>query len=223
MSAKTAIGKLTSIGALPVQAPPVDHASLSAALGDAAARVLWPLLSAKNGFLAFESALQVFGLDPQSSQGVAQWNSSAGWRSHYGSLTGGLTFFAQDLFGGQYAVERESIVKFDPELGERSDFAGSAEAWAQQVLEDYDYETGFTLGHEWQAEHRPLKFGERLYPKLPFVLGGDFELDNLWPAVPEKVLPLRGFLAQKLHGMEDGTHVKLVLPDGRKLQGEVQR
>lgn len=219
----TAIEKLASIGALPVEAPTVDQASLSAELGASAARVLWPLLSAKNGFLAFESALQVFALEPQSPHGIAQWNSSAGWRSHYGSLTGGLTFFAQDVFGGQYAVDGDGIVKFEPELGERSDFAPSAEAWAMEILEDHDYETGFTLAHEWQTEHRPLTFGERLYPKFPFVLGGNYEPDNLWAAVADKALPMRGFLAQKLHGMKDGSHVRLVLPGGRKVQGKVQR
>ncbi len=215
--------KLAEIGALPFPQRPFNNEELASVAFQAASNMLAPLLALKNGFLAFESALQVYGLGVGEPHDIASVNEPARWTTHYADLAGDLYFFAQDLFGGQYAVEGAQIVKFDPELGERSFFAASIEDWAGRILRDYDYETGFTIAHEWQQRVRPLKFGERLYPKVPFVLGGEFELDNLWPATPQAMHGFRGFLAQRLHGLPDGTKVRLNMPDGHQLVGCLQR
>ncbi|MBD8527242.1 SMI1/KNR4 family protein [Pseudomarimonas arenosa] len=217
------VAQLARIGALPFTAVEVAEARLQQAIPARCAGLVLPLLQRRNGFLAFESALQVFGVDQGAPFDFVSWNRADGWRANYGELGAGLDFFAQDIFGGQYAVEESHIIKFDPETGERSRVAESMEGWAELILSDYDYETGYTLASEWQKEYRPLTFGERLYPKLPFVLGGEFETSNLWAATPEKVSGFRGYIAQQLHGRPDGTFIKLNLPGGKTLEGRLQR
>jgi hypothetical protein len=216
------ITKLAAISAspFPVDEPRLD--ALVAALGEASASCLWPLLSRRNGFFSFKSALQVFGFGEWPFN-IASWNSGDGWRKHYGALTDNLLFFAQDVFAGQYAIRDGVICKFDPELGEVSEFAESIEQWCEQILDDYDYESGYTYANDWQVVHGPLAPGERLFPKLAFVLGGDYEVENFWSSTVEKAAPLRGFLAQRLVGTADGTHIRLKLPDDRVIEGVLQR
>jgi hypothetical protein len=58
-------------------------------------------------------------------------------------------------------------------------YGESLEGWAATLLENYDYETGWSAAREWQLSHGPLKPGDRLVPKRPFILGGSYEADNL--------------------------------------------
>ena len=86
----------------------------------------------------------------------------------------GLLFFAEDAFGGQFALRDEHVVTFDPETGEAQALASSIEDWADQLLADFEFLTGQPLAHDWQARNGALPPGERLVPKVPFVLGGEY-------------------------------------------------
>ena len=72
------------------------------------------------------------------------------------------------------------VCTFDPETAQLTEMAGSLEDWAQAILEEFDVQTGYPLGNEWQTQHQPLSPGTRLLPKTPFVVGGQFEVDNLY-------------------------------------------
>jgi hypothetical protein len=71
------------------------------------------LLQSRNGFYAFESALHVLPRlerpDP-ATMDFGRWNDGALWRGEYGGLADGLTFFAEDLFGGQFALRGDEVV-----------------------------------------------------------------------------------------------------------------
>lgn len=139
--------------------------------------LLRPLFRKRNGFVAFEQALLV--LPSGTGAGALEsWNDPFGWISSYGGLADGLTFFAMDVFGGQFAVS-DGIVRFDPETAEREPFAPDIESWARAVLDKYEVLTGHALAHEWQMINGPIPSGWRLVPRQPFVLGGDFEVANL--------------------------------------------
>ena len=51
----------------------------------------------------------------------------------------------------------------------------------QMILNDYNYLTGYEIGHEWQKKFRKLQLSERLNGKIPFVLGGSYSIENLYP------------------------------------------
>jgi hypothetical protein len=174
-----------------------------------------PLLARRNGFYAFESALHVL---PSSSPAIEpadipRWNQDALWRSAYGGLADGMLFFAEDVFGGQFAVRNKRIVTFDPESGQTTDFAENVDEWASRVLADYDYLTGYSLAHAWQAAHGPLRPGFRLVPKKPFVLGGEFTFANLYALEAERAMRLRGALAVQYRDLPDGAPVRLVVSE----------
>ena len=69
---------------------------------------LRPLLGTTNGFFAFEQALLVL---PSGVGDVAleSWNDPAGWIASYEGLADGMTFFAMDLFGGQFGISRHGL------------------------------------------------------------------------------------------------------------------
>ena len=181
-------------------------------------RELIQLLSKKNGFYAFEGSLHVFPwIDSSRLQdnvvGLQEWNEKSLWRDWYGGLTDGLFFFAEDAFGGQFAIRTDEIVSFDPESGEIAVLAKSLEDWAQVLLLNYAELTGYPLAHSWQLLNGPIPTGKRLLPKVPFILGGSYEDKNLIAINAVSGMRYRGELWEQLRDLPDGAQVKLkVLP-----------
>jgi len=166
------------------------------------------LLIHKNGFYAFESALHVFPEGPAAFQiSGSTWNEDRLWKYSYGEGLADTYCFACDVFGCQYAFRDDRIVKFDPETGECANHSATIEDWAGAILEDYEYETGYPLAHEWQTLHGSIKNGHRLVPIVPFVLGGDFAISNLRSMDATASMILRGKLATKLRDLPDGSSI----------------
>jgi len=171
---------------------------------------LTPLAAACDGFYAFESALHVFPSRPTPAEhSVAQWNASDLWRHEYPNVDAGHYFFAEDVFGGQFALSDDGVSTFDPETGLLERIADNLTGWARAVLDDYPYMTGFPLAHEWQLSNGALRVGRRLMPKVPFVLGGAFEVENLYDADSVSALRNRAKLASQIHGLPDGSSITL--------------
>lgn len=191
----------------PALEPTVDigHARIPADLA--------ALLTRRNGFLGFSSALHVRPWS-DTADGLAAWNSSSGWRVAYGSLVDGLFFFAEDLFGGQFAFSAsDGVVAFDPETGDLSEIGRDIEDWARYILNDTDVASGRSIAERWTQERGPLASNCRLVPKIPFVLGGSFDLHNLYPMDVPTSLRLRGEIALQLRELPDGTQVEIQYVD----------
>lgn len=171
---------------------------------------LYNILAIKNGFYAFESALHFFPATTinQSIIDVNLWNSANLWKNEYSNSVEDYLFFAEDIFGGQFCVFNEKIHTFDPETEETEEIASNFDDWAKCILEEYNYLTGFELAHEWQMKNGFVPVGKRLLPKIPFVLGGKFTLDNLYLLDSVTGMKLRGDLAQQIKNSPDGTKIK---------------
>ena len=79
------------------------------------------LLSRRNGFYAFESALHIFPwvtvADANDIIGLQDGNAPNAWRKWYQDLLDQIIFFAKDIFGVQFGIAGDDIVRFDPEAG----------------------------------------------------------------------------------------------------------
>lgn len=172
------------------------------------------LLTVKNGFYAFESALHVF---PSGRTGVGhhleQWNSIDGWRCAYGNLTDNLIFFAEDIFGDQFALGPLGVMRFNAETARTSVLALTIEDWAELVLQNYEEETGYPLAHQWQLQYGPLPQGQRLNPKRPFVMGGAYAVENLTPVDAAEGMKFRGEIAVQIHDLPDGATIDIEFTD----------
>lgn len=167
----------------------------------------------KNGFYAFESALHVYpmGAGCNSHMHAETWNATDGWKRAYGGTVDSLWCFAEDVFGEQFAISDGAIVSFNPETGEVASLADSLEDWACRILVDYEYLTGYPLARDWQAANRPLHPGERLVPKTPFALGGEYNTANLYAMNATKAMELRGDIYRQICGLSDGARVRVTV------------
>jgi hypothetical protein len=209
-----ATGRLEKLGSLgsSALADTAPAPALLAPLGPLGLELLG-LLRLRNGFYAFESALHVFPADGGSEIGLSEWNSEQLWRHAYGPLAESCFFFAEDVFGGQFAIRGEAVVQFDPETGNATEMAATLEEWAQAILDDYEVLTGYPLAHEWQVANGPIPPGSRLVPAISFILGGAFEIENLVLLDAAQGMRLRGEVAQQLHDVPDGAQVSFRITD----------
>lgn len=199
----TAIDDLLAIASPPLGAddatPSTGHDHLDALLGR------------KNGFYAFESALHVFPTGPSAVTSLEEWNAASLWRHEYGDLASGLTFFAEDAFGVQFALDGDAVWTFDPETGARERFEPTVESWAAALLADYESTTGHALAHAWQVANGPLPLDHRLVPRQLFVLGGAYEVENLANLPAAQGMGFRGSIARQIADLPDGAQIRLVV------------
>jgi hypothetical protein len=169
-------------------------------------------LALANGLYAFESALHVFPAtqnDEIDSLDVNLWNSDDLWRVDYGSLAENIFFFAEDIFGCQFCVKDNRIHSFDPETADTEELCDSFEDWARLVLEDYDFLVGFPVAHDWQEQYGGIPYGKRLLPKVPFVGGGEFKIDNLYLLDAVKGMKARANFAKQISSLSDGEKIQI--------------
>jgi Protein of unknown function DUF2625 len=161
----------------------------------------------RNGFFAFESALEVFPIGhSEKSYPLSEWNDESSWIKFYQELRPSGFFFAQSVLGDQFFFNG-GFYLFEPETGEISYFSESLESWAERVLDDYELLTGQPLAHEWQIRKGRIPFRSRLVPITPFVLGGVFEPDNLVAMDAMIGMRLRANLALQIKNLPDGATV----------------
>ena len=166
-------------------------------------------LSHKNGFYAFESALHVFpAASFENELTLSRWNAFDLWRHEYGDLAENIFFFAEDVFGDQFCLHENQTCSFDAETGELKPLCSTFEEWSKQILEEYEVLTGYPLSHDWQIRHGALPSGKRLMPKIPFVLGGEYAVDNLYALASVSGMKSRGNLARQIRNLPDGTQIE---------------
>ena len=202
--------KLLSISspALCTSQPDVPK-SLMDVVGEVGA-TLADLLALKNGFYAFEGALHILPAHcDKAAMDFERWNSESLWRCDYGEITNGYIFFAEDIFGEQFAMSHDGIFRFSPETAEYELLAESLEGWAGIILNDYEVETGYELASQWQKQNRPLDLGQRLLPKTPFILGGEYEVSNLYALDAVLGMKLRADIWNQVKNLPDGAKVEL--------------
>lgn len=183
-------------------------------VGDAFAtplgRELEKLLAQRNGFYAFESSLLVRPLNFSSPPfGLVQWNDERLWRHAFEADFSRVLFFAEDIFGVQFCINQGEVSSFDPETGEFHSIANTIRDWARWVVEDYHVRTGWPLAHEWQLRYGAIEPGQRLLPKKPFVLGGEFSIENLYKLNDVEGMLFRASIAVQLRDCPDGSTVVL--------------
>jgi hypothetical protein len=177
-------------------------------------RELADFLTRRNGLYAFESALHVFpaGQIP-GVMDLEQWNNPTLWIEHYGDMARGIVFFAEGIFADQFGIRGREIVRFKAETGLWEPVAGSLEDWANLILEDYPYQTGWPFAHDWQEEHGALPCGQRLVATIPFMFGGDFKVSNFHALDAVEAMRLHGDLALQTRDVPDGTKIKFEIVD----------
>ena len=166
------------------------------------------MLDCANGFYCFESALHIFpSRTIGANLGLTEWNEAKTWRHEYQRLDRGGIFVAEDVFGDQFCLLKDAIYTFDAETAQLTEIARSVGEWAEKMVTDFESFTGFPVGHRWQSTHGALAASHRLVPKTPFVLGGSYEIENLYACESVAGMRVRGNLAMQIADVPDGTPI----------------
>lgn len=177
-------------------------------------------LQERNGFYAFESALLLRPFQRLGQPlGIVEWNEPALWKSSYELDTEAL-FFAEDAFGVQFCIRGDTVSSFEPETGGYEELATSFDGWIHALSLDLNTRVGFPIAQKWQRSNGALKCGERLLPKLPFVLGGKFENSNLYSLSDVDGMRLRASIANQIKNVPDGGQVVIELTRPKDLGKE---
>ena len=194
-------------------ADPVLPSGLPDLAGSLAAELV-EFLQKKNGFYAFEAALHVLPAQAGGpDMGLSDWNSEQLWIHEYGGLAKGLVFFAEDIFGCQFCMKADGIYQFDPETAATERLGSNLDDWADAILHNYSYLTGYPLAHEWQELNGVIAPGFRLVPKQPFFAGGEFSVQNLAPLSAVAAMRMRGRIAVQIKDLPDGAKIELKIVD----------
>ncbi len=130
------------------------------------------LLHLRDGFRTLAGVLLVRpSVSVASVRGIEEWNQLSLWRMPYVRAREVL-FFAEDVFGRQFGLHKDEIVRFDPETGDLEHLSFTLERWAEMVVADPDALGGDALT-AWLAEHPPLGVNDRLQPNVPRILQTD--------------------------------------------------
>ena len=171
---------------------------------------LLDMLRHRNGFYALDDALHVYpSHSNQQEIGLDCWNDASLWRDKYEGMADNCLFFAEDIFGGQFCIKDNDIYVFDPETGSLEFLATDIEGWATAIINNYEVLTGYPLAHLWEKQFGKLPPKKRLLPKVPFIMGGDFSLGNLYLADVVEGMKFRADIAQKIKNLPDGSLVKM--------------
>lgn len=167
------------------------------------------LLIKRNGFYAFENALNVYGISKESCE-FSNMNNMIDWDTKYG-IPKGSCLFGQDAFGFQFFINKKGVYQLNTEDGSTECLGLTLTDWAKVLLSDYDYITGWSLAKTWQTFNGEIKNGFRLFPKIPFLLGGKFEINNLYEANIEEGLSSRLNLYEQTKNLKDGQEIDLII------------
>lgn len=160
-----------------------------------------------NGGFFFNNALLVYPfLEEDLYPSMPLINQTL--KSLYGGLFNNLVSFGQDIFGNQFCfcTENETVVFFNIEDAGKTYLAKDFKEWIDVFTNDYDYYAGVTYVDQW-LESNELKANERLCPKYPFVIGGDFKLGNFYASAFPKYLEVNADIAKQIYDLPNGTKV----------------
>lgn len=167
------------------------------------------IIKSVNGGFFFNRSLHIFGFcnfpDFHSVRSINKLLSS-----EYNLISQNLLSFAQDIFGNQFSFDLTSceVNFFNIETGERKIIASNFAGWVEAILQDTEYLTGIRISEAWQSNNK-LEFNQRLCPKIPFILGGKYSLDNLYATDFPNFFKTNAAIAIQVFNLPDGTEFKI--------------
>lgn len=116
---------------------------------------------------------------------------------------------ALDVFGDFFVRSGGSIYFIRTETGKIEETWSTYDDWLKAVIDNPDEVIGLEFLLAWEEENGRLPDGERLTPKVPLILGGTYDFDNIVARPLAHIIELRTALATQLADVPDGGRVKI--------------
>lgn len=167
------------------------------------------IINSGNGGFFFDQSLHIFGFcNFPDFHSVRSMNNL--FKGEYGFIGQNILTFGQDVFGNQFAFDLSSfeVIFFNIETGERTVIASNFLGWVEAILHDNEYLTGIRISEAWKINSK-LEFNQRLCPKIPFILGGEYSLDNLYATSFPDFIKSNAAIAIQVFNLPNGTEFKI--------------
>lgn len=152
-----------------------------------------------------------FILRPADSteNGLAAWNSPQGWTSSFDLDLSSYFFFGENIFGEQFAISEGNYYTFDPFAGTFAHVGTTLEDWASWLIDNFNTATGYPLAAQWAKTNGFTDQYGRLAQKIPFILGGQYDIANLYEAHSADILDFAATIYNQIKDLPGGTAIKL--------------
>lgn len=187
--------------------PPIRTGDLNCAPNDIGYRTF---LIEYNGGYFYQRALHFYGFDNS-----IQWNDilliNASIQKFYSNFSFSNDFFSFgcDAFYNQFGFHNGSVVMLDIYSGEIKVIAINFKDFIAKLGSDSNYYTAKPLLAEYELKNGKLANGERLAANIPFPLGGEYDISNLYALAQDKLLDFAASIAKQIKDLPDGSVVTL--------------
>ncbi|QEM09138.1 SMI1/KNR4 family protein [Mucilaginibacter rubeus] len=165
-----------------------------------------------NGGYFYDRALQIYSIKTDKEyNNIFRINQVIA--DEYKEIVEGIFFFAQEIFSNQFGFSKEGIVFFNIETGEKEVVANNFDEWVDVILDDISYYTGQNISREWKEKGGLLELNMRLCPTKPFIIGGEYEVDNLSSQTFPGYISSNANIARQIYNLPDGTPVRLKITE----------
>lgn len=162
-----------------------------------------------NGGYFFDNALHIFGVAKETPYHDLNYINNL-FQILFGDLAKDIWFFAEDIFGNPYGFHNDEIILFNLETSDKEVIANDFSGWLNEIDSDLDYYTGQSLAKELSKEDKfQLAYGKRLGAKYPFVMGGEYAIENLTLKDFENNIDYNSSIAKQIVNLPDGSSIKL--------------
>lgn len=198
--------------------PPFAGAVAEAVLGPSGA-LLTPhrrLLELVNGAYLHGRALHLFGACQSPPwHSLLAWNAPDTWRDTYGEAAQGLTFFAEDAFGDQFAYNGQAgeVVVFEAETGRVTPCAPHFLAWLEEMVERPGGLLPVEPVEQQRAQGQHLQWGTQLFAWPPLSTVESREGVSVGHVDAREAMRFRGQLAARLRELPIGSQLAVELPE----------
>ncbi|QPB41637.1 hypothetical protein [Rodentibacter haemolyticus] len=164
------------------------------------------LFSYKNGFVAFEGCLRILPLvDIENERTIYSWNKFLNFE------TKEYIFFGDNVLGDGFCTYKNLFYKYDFESGDLEFMGNTLEDFSKELIINYNYYTGYSIAKQWMETQSVVSFNDVLMPKIPFILGGEYSINNLYMSNIYESIQLKQYIYNKTKESEDGEKIKLTL------------
>lgn len=162
-------------------------------------------LRIENGGYYFDNSLHFFGISKEKYHSINLINKII--KDLYGPMTDELTFIGEDIFGNLFCFNSEGIYyHFNIESGEIENMGANFNGFLNRLYDELDFYTGKNLVFYLNIDQiNSLSNGFRYSPKLPFVLGGKYEKNNLQLKEYKENLEFSFSIYIQIKDLPDGT------------------
>ncbi len=166
-----------------------------------------------NGGFFYDYSLQLYSYgSPFEFHDILKVNETIK-KEYKSNIIGDAIFFGQDIFGNQFGYSGGAIIFFNAETGDREKIADNFDDWIEKLYSDLDYLTGRNIVKSWLNFNSSFNVGERLCPKKPFIIGGAYKVENLFPLAYPGYIAAYANIANQIFDLPNGTQIKLKIAE----------